>query len=100
MRTATQRGDGAVALQRWGGPYLHGLGMAETPVVRYTAPVVVADEAALRPRTASVTSHRAEGRAAPTELRCLLEHKLVLHVPEATGPKIDLDILLLDRVGW
>ena len=27
MRTATQRGDGAVALQRWGGPYLHGLGI-------------------------------------------------------------------------
>ena len=72
----------------------------QTPVVGNTAPVVVADEAALRPRTASVPSHRAEGRAAPTELRCLLEHKLVLHMPEASGPEIDLDILLLDRVGW
>ena len=74
--------------------------MAKATVVGDTAPVMVANEAAFRSRATSVPSHRTEGRAAPTELSCLLEHKLVLHVPEAASPKIDLNVLLLDGVGW
>ena len=73
--------------------------MAKATVVGDTAPVVVAHEAALRSRAASVPSHRTEGRAAPTELRRLLQHKLVLHMPEAPSPKIYLNVLLLDGVG-
>eukprot|EP00964_Phaeocystis_antarctica_P094821 scaffold61448_cov48-Phaeocystis_antarctica.AAC.4 len=93
-------GHGHCHSQRWGGPHLHRLGMAKATVVGHAALVVVAHEAALCSRAAGVSSHRTEGRAAPTELRRLLEHELVLHVPEAASPKIDLHVLLLDGVGW
>ena len=89
-RANRTRGDG----------HLHDLAVAERAVIRELLHVVVADAALIaEARATGVAGRRADLRAAPRQRRLLMQRELVLDVPEAATPKIDVHQLIIDREG-